>query len=389
MNTKRHKSYLIIAALLCLIGIFGILTIRNRTTGSTQDPLTLNVSLYKYIPDYNAFEKIVSECWKEKHPEVELNFTDWDCYSKEVPDDLDVFVFDTLSLDAFAGKGCLLALSREDIQDYDDLIPSFMEGCRVIDEICAVPQFLCTDLLYTRKEDAALKNVDSIYALYSALAERELLTEKESAFSKATMYLQALTDEKQQYLDQYPPIEAGKLSAKAQQSLEMVASMRQEDPNGVPEDGDSYFYAKKFAAGEGRAYIGYSESMNAMGDSASDMDFRLFSMTDDNNIPLFYVDAAAVNAKISEEKRALALDFLNMITSKDTLARASIHDGKPLYLLTARYSIYDALASEYPIYKELKSVATVPDAFVFRIKPDGDAYIEEAEQSAAGGLYRN
>ena len=111
MNTKRHNSYLIIAALLCLIGIFGILTIRNRTTGSTQDPVTLNVSLYKYIPDYDAFEKTVSECWKEKHPEVELNFTDWDCYSKQVPDDLDVFVFDTLSLDAFAGKGCLLALS--------------------------------------------------------------------------------------------------------------------------------------------------------------------------------------------------------------------------------------------------------------------------------------
>ena len=33
-------------------------------------------------------------------------------------------------------------------------------------------------------------------------------------------------------------LEAGKLSAKAQQSLEMAARMRQEDPNGEPEDAE-------------------------------------------------------------------------------------------------------------------------------------------------------
>ena len=131
----------------------------------------------------------------------------------------------------------------------------------------------------------------------------------------------------------------------------------------------------------GRADIGYSEAMDMMGESASEMDFRLFSMTDDENIPVFYMDAAAVNAKISDEKKALALELLNMITSSDTLVRVSMNKGDPRYLLLARRSVYDTLASDYPIYKEMKNVATVPNAHVFRIKPDWDEYLEEADKN--------
>lgn len=105
-------------------------------------------------------------------------------------------------------------------------------------------------------------------------------------------------------------------------------------------------------------------------------------MTDDNNIPVFYADAAAVNAKVSDEKKALALDFLNMITGKDLMARVSVNSGNPLYLLAARYSVYDTLASDYPVYAELKKIASVPNACVFRIKPDGDAYLEESAKNA-------
>ena len=111
------------------------------------------------------------------------------------------------------------------------------------------------------------------------------------------------------------------------------------------------------------------------------MDFRLFSMTDHENIPLFYMDAAAVNAKISEEKKALALELLNMITSEDTLVRVSKNSGDPRYLLLARPSAYDTLASDYPIYQEMKKVALVPGAHVVRIKPDGIEYLEEAEKN--------
>ena len=375
-KNQRQLYYIIAAALLCLLVVCGIGLARRK-----QPTVTLNVSLYKLVPDYEHFKQTVSERWKEIHPEVELCFSDWDCYSGVVPDDLDVFVFDTINLDTFAGKGYLLALSEEDVEEYSDLIPAFMDGCRVNGDLYAVPQLLCTDLLYTRKEDADLKDVDNIFELYKALEEGKLLYEKPDNFSKTTMYLQALTDAKQQYLAQYPSIKAGRLSAKAVQSLEALSKMHQADP-GDGGDGIAYYYAGKYAEGMGRAYIGFSEAMHAMGDVASEMDFRLFSMTDDQNIAVFYADAAAINAKISEEKAAYALDLLNLLTDKDTLLGASVHGGEAQYLLLPRYSVYDALAADYPIYRELKSIIMVPDAYVFRIKPDGYSYIKEALKNA-------
>ena len=378
MKLQRKTLYIALAVLLCLIGSFGIL--KTRTA---PHPITLNVSLFKYVPDPAFFEKAVEDCWKEKHPDVALNFVDWDCYSGEVPENLDVFVMDTIVLDGLAGRGYLLTLSEDDIQDYDDLIPAFVEGCRVNGELCAVPQLLCTDLLFTRKEDDALKSVNSIFELSDALDGNELILEKTDPIFLTATYLQALTDEEQQYMDHFPSIEAGTLSPKAVDSLEKIREMHLPVPEDTTEERGLYDFARIFADGLGRAYIGYSESMSAMGENAAEMDFRLFSMTDDPNIPLFYVDVAAVNAKISPEKKAPALDLLNLITGEDLLARASISADGPQYLFTSRYSVYDALAPEYPIYHDLKKIVSGPDAFVFRIKPDGKAFLEEAGQYAA------
>ena len=376
VQKPKHTLYIFLAVILCMVVCLVILK-----TGNTPEPVTMNVSLYKVVPDYDSFKKTIADRWKEKHPEVELNFENWDCYSGEVPEGLDVFVFDTISLDSFAERGFLLALSEKDIQDYNDLIPSFVEGCRVNGTLYAIPQFLCADLLYTRKNDADLKNVQNIDSLYNVLGDSGLLLEKHSFTSKIGLYLQALIDEKQSYMDQYPPIKEGELSPIATDSLEKMRKMHLTDSEGDLEDESRFYYARKFAEGMGRAYIGYSEAMNEMGESASDMDFRLFSMTDSKNIPVFYVDAAAINAKISSKKRALALDLLNIITGTDALARAQTNGGSPQYLLSARYSIYDAMASDYPLYEELKKIASVPDAFVFRIKPDGNDYLEEAEKN--------
>ncbi|MDO4530098.1 MAG: thiamine pyridinylase, partial [Lachnospiraceae bacterium] len=281
MKIKRNKIYIILIVALCLFLSLGIYKSGIFNKRSTSKPITLNVSLYKSLPHYDSFEKTVEECWSEKHPDVKLNFEDWDCYSRTLPEDLDVFVLDALSLDSFVEKGYLLALSEGNLQDYNDLISPFAEGCRVNGKIYAVPQLLCTELLYTRKVDADLKKADSVNDLFAAIDEPGLLLDKTSS---PTMYLQALVDCKQQYMDQYPPIEAETLSSEAVDSLEKIIKMRLTDPEYVSKKGDRFYYAQQFAGGVGRAYIGYSEAMDMMGESASEMDFRLFSMTDDKNI---------------------------------------------------------------------------------------------------------
>ena len=420
---KRWIRILVLAAMLLLILLCAL-----RMRGPSG-PVTLNLSLYPVLPEYEAFKETVRECWKERHPDVELNFVEWDCYGDEVPEDLDVFVVDTTNLDTFVGKGCLLPLSEEDIQEYDDLVPSIMEGCRVDGTIYVVPQLLCTDILYTRKSDAELsgvQNIDDLYAVLGPAGDKDdgdgsaldadaengagaaadeaggdgeaadraaadeasgdgrggLLFEKTSNSSKVCLYMQALTDEEQRYIVFYPPIEEGSLSGGAVDSMLKIAAMRQVEPGGIPADAGWYYYAQRFADGMGRAYIGYSEAMDVMGEHAAEMDFRLFSMRGDGDIPVFYVDAAAVNAHISKEKKALAIELMNMITGTELMARVSKNEGNPRYLLSARYSVYDELAGEYPIYAGLKKIAALPDAHVFRIVPDGYSYMEEAEENA-------
>ncbi len=378
MKMKKQKRIIALAVMLCLmIACLGILT---ANAGKTN--VTLNVSLYREIPDYDSFEEMVRACWAEKHPEVELNFVEWDCYGTEVPDDLDVFVFDTVNLDTFVEKGYLLVLSEEDIRDYEDLIPSMIEGCRINGSLCAVPQFLCTDLLYTRKGDLPMQDVQSVDDLHTVLGDSGLLMDEDSDGVKVCLYLQALIDERQHYMESYPPVEEGKLSQGAINSLAKLRDMRQTDPEGVTEDSGWYPYAGRFAEGLGRAYIGYSEAMDVMGESAAEMDFRLFSMTGGEDIPVFYMDAAAINAGISDEKKALALELLNMITGSDLLVRASDRSGNPRYLLSERSSVYDVLGSKYPVYTALITITTVPEAYVFRIRPDGAAYLEEARRNA-------
>lgn len=121
--------------------------------------------------------------------------------------------------------------------------------------------------------------------------------------------------------------------------------------------------------------------MSVMGSAAEETEFRLFSMTDDENIPVFFIDAAYVNSKTADEKKAAAVGFLNMITGKDFMKRVCENSGEPRYILASRYSVYDALMEDYPIYAALRDIVSVPDARVFRIAPDGWAYITESRKN--------
>ncbi len=190
-----------------------------------------------------------------------------------------------------------------------------------------------------------------------------------------------MIDDEGNYRDSYPPIEEGQLSSGAMDALMGMKEMLERDPEGVPEDSGWYYYAQRFAEGMGRAYVGYSEAMDVMGDAAEGMRFRLFSMTDDRDIPVFYTDAAAVNARISPEKKALAIDLLNMITGREVMTAASKDPDHPRYLLWTRYSVYDELASGDPIFGRLKEIVSVPEVYVFRIKPDGYTYLKEAKKN--------
>ena len=86
-----------------------------------------------------------------------------------------------------------------------------------------------------------------------------------------------------------------------------------------PEDNDSFIRARWFKDGKGRAYIGYSESLAAMGDYVDKVNLRLFSYGPGKNVPLFYTDMVGIHSRISKDKKALAYDLANVLISEEVL----------------------------------------------------------------------
>lgn len=384
--------------LLCLsIVVLAVLPVGGCTQADSSHSAapTLEVALFPYVPDMDCFQKTVSEAWNQLHPDVPLHFVDWDCYASDPEESLDVFVFDGIYLSSLAEKGQLLPIPEDKVHGTDDIIPFALEGCRVGGKLYALPQLLCADFLYTRSDDPVLSSVSDIASLYEVLGDRKtqtvipgeheglLINLSDTLLTKTVMYLNALADERQSYsgYDELP--DPAQLSQKSVGRLSALWRMGGGEQVAYwPENGDAYVRARWFAEGKGRAYIGYPEALAAMGDYANDVTMRLFSYGAEKNIPLFYTDMVGVNSHISESKKELAFDLVNVLTSAGVLAQVSrgADGGSPQYLLTPRISVYDELGADYPIYRQLKQVVEDPENRAFRMGANARQYLVEMEK---------
>lgn len=363
--------------------IFLLIILISVNHVSAQDHNVLTLGLYPHVPDLSRFKSVISEKWKQRHPEVLLEFSDWDCYSGTLPEKADVFVYDAVYMNDYLKQGLLLPLTKSDIKDIDDFFPFVMDVCSVEDEFYAVPEFLCSEFLYTRKSDTELNDIENIRELYEVIGELDLnegllplneglLVSIPSKLNASFWLVQALVDAEQAELSVLFPLDPDKIPKEASDSLWMIREMAGfEDMTLNTENNGPYIFGEWFTDGVGRAYIGFSEAMSVMGDSTEDLDFRLYSMTEDKNIPLFYADLASVNAKINEEKRALAIELLNLITGTEVFVRASSPiepDQSYQYLLSARESVYKELGKSDPIYTELETYVSDPYNRLFMVR---------------------
>lgn len=378
-----------------------ILMFGGCSTNPQPESSTLNVALYGYVPDQERFEKAVSNAWAELYPDVELNFISWDCYEEDPTNDLDVFVFDSIFLLSFIENDYLLPIPDDKIQNKDDLLSFAIDGCTIDGDVYAIPQIVCTNLLYTRKNDTELTPVKDVVTLHEIIGDRILQTEipeenegllidMSGGTSKVCMYLDALIDVNQEYTDYYETPDLNNISSDVIESLRLLQAMGgKAQVNYWPDDNNAYVRANWFQDGRGRAYIGYTEAMSAMDDFANDINFSLYSYTKGENIPIYYGDIVSVNSKINKDKKDLAFELVNVITATDTVVTAISADENnqyPQYLLPARYSIYDALDSTYPIYNKLKEIASYSENCLFKIGPDAREFIEEAKKVIHGLL---
>ncbi len=392
-NGSRKKFFILLSACILLCAAV-ILIIFQQKQAVVSEPRTLRVSLYPIVPDMERYKKAVTMNWEAKHPDIKLELVDWYCYDEDLPDDLDVFVFDGIYLTEYLEKGYLLPIPEEAIQDIEDFIPFTTDGLRKDGNFCAVPQLICTSLLYTRKGDTELAGVSDTVMLYEKLGDRKnqsevpdenegLLIDMSGGTSKVIMYLDAQID----YSDTYTEYEdlpvKETFSEEALDLLRLLVKMGGAAQVKYKSESDElYERARWFAEGKGRAYIGYSETMAMMGDGVNEIDFRLFSYSDRGGVPLFSVDLAGVNAKISDDKKELAYELVDMITSEEAMAKVVMPEGigTPQYLLPARIHIYDLLSEASPVNGQLKVIALDPKNKFLRMGSNAHEYISNTKK---------
>ena len=392
MKRAYHKSIVHIIIALLVLSLAGC---GNQDTKTENRDLTLEVALYPYVPDMERFEAAVRERWAREHSDVTLHFVDWDCYSSDPDPALDVFVFDSIYLTSFVEAGYLLPIPEERIREREDILPFALEGCVWEGKLYALPQLLCTDFLYTRKDDTELSGVSDVMSLYEILGDRKtqslipeeneglLINLSDVLVTKTMMYLDALMDEQEEYTDYSDLPEPSALSDSALERIVLLWKMGGEKQVSYwPENDDTYIRARWFAEGKGRAYIGYAEAMEAMGDYADEVTVRPLSYGTENNIALYYADLIGISATIQEEKKGLAFDLANLLMSEEFLTGMSLpaeEDEYPQYLLTPRRSVYNTLSKDYPIYRLLLENVDSADNHVFRVGANAREFFSEME----------
>ena len=103
---RIRKILSLIIVFSCYLFLLNMAKVSDVAAFSEKD-MTLTVAIYPYVPNSDKFKEIILSAWKQKHPDVKLNFVDWDCYSSDPPSTLDVFIFDAIYLSYFQSKGFL------------------------------------------------------------------------------------------------------------------------------------------------------------------------------------------------------------------------------------------------------------------------------------------
>ena len=375
---------------LCAVLIIAALQLKECGSRKSSDPETMNVALFPYVPDIESFEAAIQKNWQEIHPQTALNFICWDCYENDPGKDLDVFVFDAIFLSHYIDAGYLLPIPQEKLEHAEDFLPFAMEGLSRDGVVYALPQLLCTQILYTRKEDTALSEADSLADLYDVIGDREekteiygenegLLVDMTSGIMTISMYLDALCDISREYSTYETLPDPDDISDEALEAVRQLVRI-----GGIEQlqydTGDEYYLrAQWFADGKGRAYIDYTEAMSVMPEMADDVVLRPFSFVEDENIPLMYCDGAGILSSIEEDRKDLAIDLLNIITNSQVMEEAIAANDSPQYLLPARFSVYESLAAQFPVCSRLEEIASDPDNRVYRIGKDAREYLSEAK----------
>jgi thiamine pyridinylase len=369
--------------------------------------ITLNVALYKYVPRLDQFKQEITAAWTKSHSDVTLNFVDWDCYSDDPPSNLDVFVFDAVFLDYFVNKGYLARLDPKDIDYPNDFVPYALNDSKLGGFNYAIPQLGCGDILFYHQGDKALEQAKTLSDVYRAIqdcsntcippncsgpASSNLLVDLSGGTTDSCFYVETSEHINGVYNPTPPLPPAGNLDSRVIANLKKLVSMACKDRATYSPPVD-YFWAGWFGKGFGRATVGFTESMSAMGEARKGVAFKLLPLAEENDVHLFYSDLVGINASVTDpERKAASLKLANLMTSQDVLVN-SIGVGStktypaPQFLMPVRWSVFSRLMKQDPLYVQMFALAAENNPRLFRLGPDARLWIKNTKAAIKQSIF--
>lgn len=363
--------------------------------GDDEPAITLTAAIYPYVPRKDQFKTVIKSAWSKVESKVTLTIVDdWDCYSEEPSGNLDVFVFDAIFLSYFREQCLLAPINPGEVENPDDFLGYALEGSKVVDSLYGIPQLGCASILFYRQGDCQLENAESLSAIFKAVGECTYTTETpppgtglmvdiSGGTTTACYYLDAIQDIYGKYTDTPPlPPDKNLIDSWGIQNVRKLLKMASVKQAQYSNDENPYQRGTWFSQGLGRAMIGYTESMSAMGeDTLKIIAFKPLPLSDRADVSLFYSDVIGINSAVTDpERRRLALKLANLMASTRVVMDCFGPDSQnssPQYLMPVRHSVFNALGERFPIYKKMYQMVTKCNPHLFRIGPDSKTWLNE------------
>lgn len=350
---------------------------------SVKNPPELVLALYPYVPRLEQFKQSIEAKWKTVEPNVTLKILeDWDGgYDQDPPDNVDVYVFDAIYLNYFKSKGLLLPLKKNEIEGKEDFLSYALNGVQSDGKFYAIPQLGCTNILFYRDTDTALKNATNLADIYQTIGQcsytskippdaRGLMIDMGGGTTNACLYIDALASVKNVFPVPQPENEQ-QVNPQAMANLRTLLKMASYD--NVTQQ-ESYEAASWFSSGYGRAVVGFTESMSAMSPETLDrIDFKVMPLSDNDKKSLFFADVIGIHPNVEKRgTRQLAVKLANLLASSENMVDSIEADesGQPQYLMPARHSVFSQLA-KYRNYQKMEELVTNANPVLFTL--DGNA----------------
>ncbi|GLQ33353.1 extracellular solute-binding protein [Litoribrevibacter albus] len=331
---------------------------------------TLRVALYPYVPDRLALFHKIEAIFESGNPGVNLELVDdssilWDYYSGGLQaTKADVYEVDTILLSDLiqSGKITELKLPRE---DYSDEVKAAVSRNG---KTYGVPHWLCGNFLFYKKGDTEIESAATWGDLNKILSSRNesLFVDFKGKSTLGEWYLTVLSelyglDEAQTLIS-----ESDRLDDEALSKLNV---MLESCPAGFCRSDDLHdrtgYYSRAFVSGKSSAYVGYSESLHygiqyyldnctESSGCVSPEDIAVRRLPDfakaTKSGGIGWVDALAVDAKLTPTKQLLAMKFIEFMASDEAYQAVLAPDWgeAPKYLISATTTLDIKGAPLYP-----------------------------------------